>query len=679
MVRTILSMLASMLVSQHLVADASSYRFYPRGVGPKDLPKSMAVSAPLKGSKPGEVTPEFSSSKKGYEARIEIKEGTSLYGTGEVAGPLLRNGQISETWNTDAYGYSDKTPSLYQSHPWVLAVRADGSAYGALADTTYKLKIDLTKGIRFVSEETPFSVVVIEGSSPQEVVMELSRIIGKMELPPLWSLGYQQCRYSYETDEIVREVAGKFRELKIPADVMWMDIDYMDGFRIFTFDEGRFPNPKATNQWLHENGFRGVWMIDPGVKIDEGYFVFDQGTEGDHWVKDASGQAFVGKVWPGDTHFPDFTRPQTRQWWSGLYKDFLAQGIDGVWNDMNEPAVFEVESKTMPLNNVHRGGGDLTSGTHSRYHNVYGMLMAKASREGILKANPGKRPFLLTRANYISGSKYAATWTGDNTSDYDHLYWSIPMILNLGLSGQPFSGADIGGFVGSPSKDLFQKWMAVGAFYPFSRNHTSKDTDPQEPWAYDQETVDISRTAVEWRYRLMPYLYTVFREATQTGLPVMRPVFFADPADQNLRNEDHAFLLGKDLMVQPKLTADAEHTFSEPKGVWKEVRLEGHKSHPSLPTLKARAGSIIPIAALGQNTDESREAELSLIVTLDENGEAEGELYEDATDGFGYKKGQYALIKYKAKKDSSGRVKLTKVNQEGNYKGAREPVNMIIL
>jgi hypothetical protein len=380
-------------------------------------------------------------------------------------------------------------------------------------------------------------------------------------------------------------------------------------------------------------------MIDPGIKQDPGYFVYDQGTAGDHWVMDSDSNTYIGDVWPGPCAFPDFTRPGTRQWWSTLYPDFMARGIDGVWNDMNEPAVFNGPDKTMPVDNIHRGGGELPPGPHLRYHNVYGMLMIKATRDGVLQSNPGKRPFVLTRANFLGGHRYAATWTGDNVSSWEHMAMSIPMSLNLGLSGQPFNGPDIGGFVGSPGGTLLGQWMALGAFYPFARNHTSTGTDPQEPWAYGPEIEQVSRTALQRRYRLLPYLYTLFQEASTTGMPVMRPLFFADPTDLSLREEQVAFLLGDDLLVIPVWAGNP----SLPQGNWREIylideqlELDGYQ-----PMLRQKEGSVLPLSEIAVSTELFRTDSITLLIATDNNREASGTLYADAGDAFEYLAGEF--------------------------------------
>jgi len=646
-------------------------RFYAPSVEPNQLPPSMALEREPKvlGPAPASwsLVPSFDVTADGrHIARVDIDSSTSLYGTGEVAGPLLRNGRIIECWNTDCYGYGRGNKSLYQSHPWVLAVRKDGTSFGVLADTTWKCRIDLTDDIEFTAKGPSFPVIIIDRSSPQEVLKGLAGLTGTMPLPPRWAIGYHQCRYSYYPDKRVRQIAREFRSRNIPCDVIWMDIDYMDGFRIFTFDSNGFPNPAALNDDLHKMGFKSVWMIDPGVKAEKGYFVYDQGAAGDHWVKSANGKEYNGKVWPGMCAFPDFTRPETRTWWASLYKDFMALGVDGVWNDMDEPAVFEVKSKTMPLDNIHRGGDGLPKGPHAQYHNVYGMLMVRATLEGVQAANPKKRPFVLTRANFIGGHRYAATWTGDNTADWIHLKDSVSMALNLGLSGQPFSGPDIGGFCGNGDAKQFARWMGVGALLPFARGHTCKGNRDKEPWSFGKEVEATCRTALERRYRLLPYLYTLFREASVTGLPVARPVFFTDPADPKLRREDSAFLLGADLLVVPKLTLKSNRISNQPAGIWRTVSLVGEDiaKDANQPELKIRGGSIIPLGRVVQNTEQESLNPLTLLVCLDEKGLAEGVLYEDAGDGYGYRNGEYLLTKYVARRDGN-RVIVEIISKQG--------------
>ena len=619
-------------------------------------------------TKAWEIRPEYSVNKDSLNViTIKVGEDVDLYGTGEVFGDLNRTGKEVTLWNTDNYAYDkDEGKRLYQSHPWILGVRKDGTSFGILVDNTWKQYFKLTNPIEITTEGPAPRVIVIEKDSPQDVILALAKLTGTMEMPPLWALGFQQCRYSYFPDTRVKEIVDEYRKREIPCDVIWMDIDYMQNYKIFTFDSVAFSDPKEVNDYLHDKDFKAVWMIDPGVKKENGYHVYDQGSMGDHWVKTADQNDFVGSVWPGPCVFPDFTRPETCQWWGTLYKDFMATGIDGVWNDMNEPSVFDGPDGTMPEDNWHRGGGELPAGPHLRYHNAYGMMMVKASRDGILKVNPDKRPFVLSRSNFLGGQRYAATWTGDNASTWEHMKVATPMILNLGLSGQPFSGPDIGGFKGDANEELIANWMAVGAFYPFSRNHTENNSINQEPWAFGEKAENVSRVALERRYRLMPYLYTLFHEASEKGMPVMRPVFFADPKDASLRDEQNAFLLGEDLLVVPQFAKDS----SLPKGLWKKVNLlsEGVEDDGYQAVLKQRGGSVIPLTKVIQSTSEYQTDSLTVVVSLDEEGKAKGQVYIDEGDGFDYKNGNYAIDEISAILGATNEV-IVNINQvEGELK-----------
>jgi len=655
-------------------------RFHASEAARDDELPSLALIKPLeavgRADQDFPVDVVFGQSGDRWTASIAIDQGTSLYGTGEVAGPLRRNGRITECWNTDAYGYQDDTPSLYTSQPWVLAVRADGTAFGVLADTTYRCEIDLRNGIVFRAQGPAQPVIVIERPSPQEVVQTLGTLTGTIALPPKWAIGYHQCRYSYDPDERVREIAREFRQRDIPADVIWMDIDYMDGYRCFTFDPVDFPDPRGLNEWLAGQGFHNVWMIDPGIKREPGYFVYDQGTERDVWVKTSGGTTYAGEVWPGMCVFPDFTNADVRAWWAGLYHDFMANGISGVWNDMNEPAVFNTPTKTMPEDNYHRADAQFGGpATHARFHNVYGMLMVQATRQGVMEANPDKRPFVLSRANYLGGHRYAATWTGDNSANWYHIDVSIPMTLNLGLSGQPFCGPDIGGFAGNGDADMFARWIGFGALLPFSRGHTAKGNIDKEPWAFGPEVEATARRALERRYRLIPYIYTLFAQAASTGMPIARPTFFADPADPALRSEDDSFLLGADLLVVAQLQPARDRVVIMPGPIdgvaWRSFDFEsfdgGRDSKDSdQPALFIRPGSIIPTGPVMEFVDEKPLDPLTLIVCLDAHGRASGTLYEDAGDGWGYLRGEYLKTTYEALR--SGDELLVRIaHEEGHF------------
>jgi len=662
--------------------------FVPKGFDPGKTPSLILASEPKeKGKVPSDwsLIPEFTFKNNKAGAVLNLKGDISLYGGGEVTGPLLRNGQSIKLWNTDTGAYSvEGGKRLYQTHPWVMGVRPDGSAFGIIFDSSWKAElITNSNQIIYNSEGALFRVYIIDRKSPQEVIEGLSELTGTIKLPPRWALGYHQCRFSYDSEKRVMEIAAAFREKKIPCDVIWMDIDYMQGYRVFTFDSIRFPNPKTLNDNLHKKGFRAVYMIDPGVKVDKEYSIYQSGSKSKVWVMKNDGEEYHGKVWPGDCVFPDFTDSKTRNWWAGLYKDFLDTGIDGVWNDMNEPAVndndFPEEQRlgTMPYDTPHKGGGKLPQGSHLLYHNAYGRLMVEASYDGILKANPAKRPFLLTRSNLLGGQRYAATWTGDNYAGWDHLKLSVPMSLTLGLSGQPFSGPDIGGFLGDTSGDLWANWLGFGAFMPFARGHACAGTNNKEPWAYGEAVEKTSRIALERRYRLLPYLYTLFYESSKTGLPVMAPVFFADSKDVRLRAEEQAFLLGENLLVVPAFAKDP----ILPSGIWEELNLvEGEKEDKYQAKLRIRGGSIIPAGTIIQNAGENSFDPLSLYVCLNEKGTAQGELYLDSGDGFGFQKGDYALITFTAvTKNNTIIVKAATIEGKRNSNDDVKNINVSVL
>ncbi len=644
-------------------------KFVPKGFNLSQMPSFALKAEPQeKGMLPSnwQLYPIVEKKKGHASAYLDVPQGTSLYGGGELTGPLLRNGQSIKLWNTDSGAYSvDNGKRLYQSHPWIMGVRPDGTSFGILFDTPYKAELTTTdERINFETEGELFRIFVIDRESPQAVIKGLAELIGTMPMVPRWALGYQQCRFSYTPASRVIEVADTFRIKRIPCDVMWMDIDYMDGYRIFTFNPQTFPDPAALNRDLHIRGFHSAWMIDPGAKVDSTYFVYKSGTANDVWVKTAQGKEFHGDAWPGACAFPDFTQPKTVRWWADLYKDFLDKGVDGVWNDVNEPQISNTPTGTMPEDNKHLGGDKIPAGPHLKYHNVYGYLMVKASREGIMKARPQNRPFILTRSNFLGGQRFAATWTGDNASWESHMTMSVPMILTLGLSGQPFSGADVGGFLFNPDADLFGRWMALGAFYPFSRGHACAGTINKEPWAFGQKVEDVSRMALERRYVLLPYYYTLLHEASETGMPIMRPVFFADPKDTLLRAEEQAFLIGENLLVVPEWAQNP----ALPKGIWRNLSLiPGDDKDSYQAKLKIRGGAIIPTGKIIQNTNEKSLDPLTLLVCLDEKGEAHGTLYWDEGDNWSFKDGNYSFQHFTAIHTADNKVQVKITQKKGKY------------
>uniref|UniRef100_A0A453QVG3 Glycoside hydrolase family 31 N-terminal domain-containing protein n=1 Tax=Aegilops tauschii subsp. strangulata TaxID=200361 RepID=A0A453QVG3_AEGTS len=571
-----------------------------------------------------------------HRVLIKLPSGTSFYGTGEASGPLERTGKRVFTWNTDAWGYGSGTTSLYQSHPWVLSILPDGKSLGVLADTTRRcerilLQIDLRQEstIKFAALSAYPIITFGPFDTPAQVVASLSHaivnahtfsIIGTVSMPSKWALGYHQCRFSYKSSERVLEVIRTFREKGIPCDVVWMDIDYMDGFRCFTFDNNRFADPKSMVDDLHSIGCKSIWMLDPGIKEEKGYFVYDGGSENDVWIKKADGSPFIGEVWPGDCVFPDFTSERIRTWWARLVRDFISNGVDGIWNDMNEPAMT-----------------------------VYGMLMARSTYEGMVMYNTEKRPFVLTRAGFV------------------------------GLSGQPLSGPDIGGFAGNATPRLFGRWMGVGALFPFSRGHSEAGTVDHEPWSFGEECEEVCRLALLRRYRLLPHIYTLFYVSHKKGTPVAAPLFFADPQDTELRKIETTFLLGPLLVCASTLPDKGAHECAHklPNGIW--LPFDFGDSHPDLPVLYLRGGAILPVGLPIQHVGEaSLGDDLSLLVALDENGKAEGVLFEDAGDGYGFTQGDYLLTYYVAEVHSSV-VSVKVLKTEGSLKRPKRNLNISIL
>jgi alpha-glucosidase len=661
----VVSLLSSALFATELMAnsaaDCASANdvgvFYPAGGVSNQKSLAFVVEPSGNGSRiPGwSPYPTFSVTPDGKSvATVAVPDGTSLYGEGEVRAPLLRNNTQITCWNTDNYLALGNDRPLYQSHPWVLGVQKDGTSFGVFADTTWRTTIDLQSGIRFTSDGPAFRVIVIREDSPQEVIKRMAGFTGCADLPALWTLGYHQCRYTYYPESQLESVAAGFRSRHIPCDTMWMDIDYQNGYRVFTFDPVGYSNPAGVYSYLHSNHFHAVNIIDPHVKVDPAYSIYQSGKQRGLWVLNKHGTEFQGDCWPGTSVWVDFTQPRARDWWAENCRQFLSYGGDGIWNDMNEPSVFNTPdgSGTMPVDNIHLGGGGLPQGPHARYHNVYGMLQSEASREGLLRAHPDRRPFVLTRASYMGGQRYAEMWCGDNASEWDYLQGSIPTLLNVGMSLEPFGGADIGGFVGTATPEIWARWVGVGAFYPFCRGHAVKGSPPKEPWEFGPAVEAEARTALQRRYRLLPYLYTLFREASVDGMPVVRPVFFADPKDFSLRSEQEAFLLGGDLLVVPHLGETSQRTPSLPKGIWQSVSLVGENPSTDInqPDLRVRGGAIIPAGPIMEYTGEKKLDPLTLIVSLNERGEAVGRLYEDDGDGFAYRQGFYSLTEFKVRK-----------------------------
>ncbi len=579
------------------------------------------------------------------------------FGLGDKAGPMNRRGRAFSLWNTDAYGWQESTDPLYKSIPFFMGLRR-GAAYGIFFDNSYRSSFDFGKELSgvlsFGADGGELDYYFLAGPEPKKVVEEFAALTGRPPLPPLWTLGYQQCRYSYYPEARVREVAKTFRDKKIPADAIYLDIDYQDGNRPFTVSASSFPTFGPMIRELRAEGFHTIAITDLHIAVAprRGYAPYDSGTKLDAFVKNPDGTVYVGKVWPGDSVFPDFTLTRVRDWWGGLYKDFVSQGVAGFWNDMNEPAVFD-ESKTMPLDVVHRLDDGSTL-DHRGVHNVFGMENARATYDGLRKLQPDERPFVLTRAAYAGAQRWAASWTGDNSGTWNHLAMSTPQLLSLGLSGYGLVGDDIGGFAGSAPPDLLTRWMELGAFNPIFRGHAAKGTRDREPWVDGPEHEAMRRRAIEGRYRLLPYLYTNVEEMTRTGIPLMRPVFLEYPKAEESYGDDRDFLFGGDLFIAPAFSEmpEAEDVRLPPGGWYEYGTSILHEStgtislQPELGVLPVfeRAGAIIPQQPIVQDTDETPNGPIELHVYP--GPDCRGALYQDDGHTFAYRRGKFLRASY---------------------------------
>ncbi|HEY9186503.1 MAG TPA: glycoside hydrolase family 31 protein [Ignavibacteria bacterium] len=602
-----------------------------------------------------------------------------FYGFGDKTGPLQKKGMKMYMWNTD-FPYLDvDSDPLYKSVPFFIGLK-NGNSYGIFLDCPSWSFFDMgntnIENYSFGCFSLNLDYYFIYGPDIKDVVNQYTYITGRIELPPLWSLGYQQCRWSYDSEEKVKEIANSFRSKKIPCDVLYLDIDYMDSFKVFTVDKKKFPDLNKLCQYLSQKGFKLVCIVDPGVKVEDGYEIYDEGIKTDYFVKRASGKTFTAEVWPGKSVWPDFLNSDVRKWWASLQSKLLDLGVAGIWNDMNEPATFNTPGKTFSLDVQHNYDGVRID--HALVHNLYGLLENYSTYKGFLQNNPNVRPFILSRSIYAGGQKYAAVWTGDNTSNEDHLKLSIPQCLNLGLSGFSFAGMDIGGFHGNPSPELYTRWLQMGVFFPLCRTHSVIDSNDQEPWSYGGGYEEINRKAIELRYKLLPYIYSVFYESYLTGLPVIRPLVLEYPSDKNTYELQDEFLLGDKLLVAPFLELGTDsRTVYLPDGLWYDYftfdEYQGKEYYEieadiNKVPLFVKAGSIIPESKILQYVNEQPNDKIILNVYPGNN--IDSLLYEDDGISFDYKLGKYRLT-YLSQSFDNDKIYINISEPEGNYEVIR--------
>jgi alpha-glucosidase len=633
-----------------------------------------------------------------------------FFGLGDKPGPLDRAGQEFTMWNTDDFGWQESSDPIYKSIPFFMDVK-DGRSFGVLFDNTWRTSFDFgresAQEYNFGSQGGPVDYYFLYGPEPRQVMAAYAWLTGPAPLPPLWSFGFQQSRYTYSPASQLMDIASRLRKDKIPADALWLDIDFQKDNMPFTVDPVRFPQFPQMVQQLARDHFHLIVIADTHIadKPNTGYGPYDSGTTGDHFLKNPDGTTYVGKVWPGDSVFPDYTQARTRKWFGTLYKDFVAQGVSGFWDDMNEPAVFRYPSKTMPLETQHRidePGFAKRTATHREVHNIYGLLNSQASYDGVLALRPNERPYVMTRASYAGGHRYAVTWTGDNSSTWNHLRMTIPQLANLGMSGFSFAGADVGGFAGSPPPDLLTKWLEVAAFQPIDRDHSAKGTRMHEPWVDGPQHEAIRKHYIEERYRLLPYLYTVAEETSRDGMPMVRPLFMeyphatADGSPVDLLTGGAEFLLGPDLLIAPNPSPEevAQYELHLPPGTWydywtgtragvgsggkardAEVRdalLESKRIMltPELATLPVyvRGGAILPMQPLVQSTEEIPAGPLTLRVYLPANGgTCNGSVYADDGHSLSYRNGDYFRMSATCAIGQDGSISVSLGAVEGRY------------
>jgi alpha-glucosidase len=578
-----------------------------------------------------------------------LQKGERFIGLGEKTGNLDRRGTAYTNWNTDKFAYSADQDPLYMSIPFYIGIHS-GLQYGIFFDNTHKTKFNFgasnDRFSFFAAEDGEMNYYFIYGENVARVISNYTHLTGRIELPPLWSLGTQQCRYSYYPDKEVVNTARTYREKNIPADVIYLDIHYMDAYKVFTFHPDRFPHPEKMVSELYDMGFHTAVILDPGIKVEKGYEPYEEGIKNQYFAKYPDGENYSGEVWPGWSHFPDYTKESVRHWWGEWVKFYTGKGIDALWNDMNEPAAW---GQSLPDLIEFYYEGD--QATHKKARNIYGMQMARSTYDGAKKHLKGNRPFVLNRAGYSGVQRYTATWTGDNVADSEHMICGVRLVNSLGLSGVAFAGFDVGGFSGEASADLFVKWTVLGAFSPLFRFHSMINSKDAEPWAFGEEAEEISRNYISLRYRLMPYIYAAFAESAKTGMPISRSLTLGYTHDEKIyesRYQDQ-YLFGSAFMIPPVAAGlefikvylpahdpwyDLHTGLQVPGGEYiAEVRKERYP-------IFVKGSSIIPMQSLIQNLGEDPSTTLEIHFY---NGSINNsfDLYEDDGLSYEYEKGNF--------------------------------------
>jgi alpha-glucosidase len=530
------------------------------------------------------------------------------------------------------------------------------------------------------------------GPSIKKILSRYADLTGHMPMPPLWALGNQQSRWGYYPDTMAEEVVKQYRQRDLPLDVLHLDIDYMQAYRVFTWDTTRFPNPNELSKKLGQQGVKLVTIVDPGVKHQpssstattgsspwlmsqaESYYVFNEGVSKNYFQKRKNGQLFVPRVWPGDSVFVDFTLPDARRWWGDLHRAYTDVGVAGIWTDMNEPSDFVDQTGKNQIDVVSHDEGE--NSTHAKNRNVFALLMARATYEGLQRLQPDKRPYVITRAAYAGIQRYSTMWTGDTVSTWESLALSIPMFQTLGLSGEPFVGSDVGGFIGRANGELLVRSYQVSFLAPFCRNHKAIDGYDQEPWRFGKYYEDVIRKYLKLRYELLPFLYSTLEEAHRTGVPLFRPLLLNYQDDPNTYNLDDQFMIGSDLLVAPILSAgQTQRLVYLPKGVWYDYWTNKRHEGGTMIKVEApldvvpmfvRAGAIIPKGPAMNYVNERPRDPITFEIYPDEKGNAATALYEDDGTSPAYTPGSFRRTALTASRSGSG-FRVSVASPEGRF------------
>lgn len=513
-----------------------------------------------------------------------LAEDDIVYGLGEQIRGINKRGWQYVSWNYDNPNHHEDTRSLYGSHNFIIV--CGKVTFGAFFDYPGKMEFDIgytrRDTMQIKAAKNDLTVYIITGENEKDIVKQFRGIIGRSYIPPLWAFGYGQSRWGYKNEADIREVAAKYKAAGIPLDSIYLDIDYMEHYKDFTVDEERFPDLKGLAADMQAEGIHLVPIIDAGVKIEDGYSVYEEGVEKNYFCKNAEGGDFVGAVWPGRVHFPDFLQPEARDWFGKKYAVLTEQGIDGFWNDMNEPAIFytedrladtcaEIEKLTAGNMGIdeyfaftgmvaglngnigdydkfyHNVNGQMVK--HSEVHNLYGMNMTRSANEALREICPDKRTLFFSRSSYVGAHRYGGIWQGDNKSWWSHILQSMQQLPALNMAGFLFTGSDTGGFGCDTTEDLMLRWLQYSLFTPLFRNHSADGTREQELYRFSN--ADAAGNMIRIRYSLVPYLYSEFLKAALRDEMMFRPLAFDFADDADAKQVDDQLLLGNELMIAP--------------------------------------------------------------------------------------------------------------------------------